>query len=160
DGPLDLASVAQRITSATQIPVHVRPDALLPLHLFQPRLGHGGQAAAASPTSASVSLRGGPQPLAQLLDRMSARLGGMWRYAHNRIEFYRTETRVFNIRALTLNATADATLGLAGSRSTHGFVSTSQTSLSTTEHDVMAVVRARIEPFLSTAGVLVAEPGA
>ena len=160
DGPQDLPSIAQRITAATQIPVHVRTDALLPQHLFQPRLGHGGQLPPASQAPATVSLAGAPQPLAQILDRIGARLGVMWRYVQGRIEFYRTETRVFNIRALTLNATADATLGLAGSRSTQGFVSTSQTSLKSSEHDVMAVVRARIEPFLSTAGVLVAESGA
>ncbi len=84
----------------------------------------------------------------------------MWRYQGDRIEFYRTETRVFNIRALTLNASAEASLGLGGSNKAEGFISTSKTSLSSSPHDLLDVVRARIEPFLSRAGVLVAEAGA
>ncbi len=107
-----------------------------------------------------AALAGGAEPLARILDRVGARLGVMWRYQNERIEFFRTETRVFNVRALTLNANAEASLGLGGGNKTEGFVSTSRTSLSSDAHDLLAVVRARIEPFLSRAGVLVAEPGA
>jgi len=158
DGPMDLPGVAQRISAATNIPVHIRPDALLPLELFLPRLSGGPAQAAPAPTT--LTLDGGPEPLARILDRIAARLGLIWRYEHERIEFYRTETRVFNVRALTLSANAEASLGLAGGRSSQGFVSTSKTSLSSPELDALAVVRARIEPFLSRAGVLVAEAGA
>src|SRR5690606_4296896 len=77
-----------------------------------------------------------------------------------RIEFYRTETRVFNVRALALNASAQVSLGLGGDNNKEGFVSTSRTSLDSGQHDLMAVVKARIEPFLSRSGVLVAESGA
>lgn len=160
DGPVDLPRLAQRITSVTHIPVHVGPDALLPLEQFLPRLGASGQAAATISAPTTVALAGEAEPLARILDRVSARLGVMWRYQNSRIEFYRTETRVFNVRALTLNANAEASLGLGGGNKTEGFVSTSKTSLSSGTHDLLAVVRARIEPFLSRAGVLVAESGA
>src|SRR5690606_6871108 len=43
EGPMDLARLAQRITAVTHIPVHVRPDALLPLERFLPRLHQAGQ---------------------------------------------------------------------------------------------------------------------
>ncbi len=46
DGPMDLARLAQRITSVTHIPVHVAPDALLPLEQFLPRLGTAGHSPA------------------------------------------------------------------------------------------------------------------
>ncbi|NYT61344.1 hypothetical protein H0A66_03260 [Alcaligenaceae bacterium] len=160
DGPVDLLRLAQRITAATHIPVHVAPDALLPLEQFLPRLGVAGQGAATIVAPTSVLLAGGPEPLARILDTVGARLGVMWRYQNERIEFYRTETRVFNIRALTLDASAEASLGLGGSDKTEGFISTSRTSLGSSTPDLLAVVRARIEPFLSRAGVLVAEPGA
>ncbi|WP_353146726.1 hypothetical protein [Pollutimonas bauzanensis] len=160
DGPVDLPRLAQRITSVTHIPVHVGPDALLPLEQFLPRLGGPGQSASAIVAPTTVALAGEAEPLARILDRVSARLGVMWRYQNGRIEFYRTETRVFNIRALTLNANAEASLGLGGSSTTEGFSSTSRTSLSSGTHDLLAVVRARIEPFLSRAGVMVAESGA
>lgn len=158
--PASLVSVAQRITAATGIPVHIRPDALLPLHLFLPRLRSAGSHSESLPAPITVALSGGPEPLARILDRIAARLGVMWRFQHDRIEFYRTETRVFNVRALTLGASAEASLGLGSTSKAEGFVSSSKTSLASVEHDVLGVVRARIEPFLSQAGVLVAESGA
>ncbi|AEC19962.1 putative outer membrane lipoprotein [Pusillimonas sp. T7-7] len=160
DGPLDLAGIAQRITLATDIPVHVRPDALLPLEQFLPRLTQDGHAAGIVKAPATVTLAGGSEPLARILDRIGARLGVMWRYQQDRIEFYRTETRVFNVRALALNASAQASLGLGGDSSDEGFVSTSRTSLDSGQYDVLAVIKARIEPFLSRSGMLVAEAGA
>ncbi|UYO92375.1 hypothetical protein [Pollutimonas sp. M17] len=159
EGEMDLQALAQRITAATNIPVHVRPDALLPLDHFLPRLG-AAEAGSAFVAPATVALSGGPAPLARILDRIAARLGVAWAYRNERIEFYRTETRVFNVRALTLNANAQASLGLGGRSEADGFVSTSRTSLDSPVHDVFTVLRARIEPFLSRAGVVVAEPGA
>jgi type IVB pilus formation R64 PilN family outer membrane protein len=84
----------------------------------------------------------------------------LWRYVDERIEIYRTETRAFDVRALTLQAAAQASLGLRSDASREGFSSTSATELSSAPQDSLATVRARIEPFLSRAGVVVAEPGA
>ena len=159
DGSLPLPVLAQRITRATGIPVHVRPESLLPLEAFVSRL----EAAAGPPVHAAastVSLDGGPEPLARTLDRVGARLGVLWRYENERIEFYRTETRAFDVRMLTLQAAADASLGLQEVSSREGFSSTSRTELSLARHDPLDTVRARVEPFLSRAGVVVAEPGA
>ncbi len=83
-----------------------------------------------------------------------------WRYDRDRIEFFRTDTRVFDVRALTLDARVQASLGQGRDSSDGGFVSASGTRLSGGDQDVMKTIRARIEPFLSRAGVLVAEPGA
>lgn len=161
DGPADLPTLAQRITLATGIPVHVRPEALLPAGMFLPRLSTAAGASVPTAASQAIDMSTSAQPLSRLLDRASARWGVYWRYDNQRLEFYRTETRVFSVRALTLNATAEASLGLAGAgASGEGFISTSRTRLQSPEHDVMQVIRARIEPFLSQAGVLVAEPGA
>lgn len=156
----DLPTLARRITLATGIPVAVEPETLLPVDVFLPRLAQGTATAPSAPTAYEVPLSGQPEPLAQVLDRVSAQWGVSWRYRNQRIEFFRTETRVFNVQALSLNASAQASLGLGKATDTDGFVSTSQTRFSSPEHDVMAVVKARIEPFLSRAGVLVAEPGA
>ncbi len=157
-GPLDLSAIARRIAAATDIPVHVRPDALLPAEAFLPRLG--GSTAVPIATLTTAELEGGAQPLARLLDGIAARLGVLWRYQNDRIEFYRTETRAFSIAALTLAASTQASLGLASGDSGKGFVSSSQTRLDSGEHDVFAVMRARLEPFLTRSGVVVAQPGA
>lgn len=159
DGPVALPTLAQRITRATGIPVHVRPESLLPAEVFLSRL----DIASARPVDAAptaVSLEGGAEPLARTLDRVGARLGVLWRYADERIEFYRTETRAFDVRMLTLQAAANASLGLRSEAAREGFSSTSSTELSVPKHDVLAAVRARVEPFLSRAGSVVAEPGA
>ena len=159
DGPLPLPVLAQRVSRATGIPVHVRPETLLPAELFVSRLEL--QSTVVSPQMpTTVSLDGGPEPLARTLDRAAARLGVLWRYADNRIEFYRTESRAFDVRALSLQATAEASLGQRGEATREGFTTTSSTGLSSPQHDSLASVRARIEPFLSQVGVVVAEPGA
>lgn len=164
DSELSLPELAQRISTVTGIPVHVRPDALLPMDRFLPRLGGEETAGVTGSGNAltapvTVVLSGAAEPLAGLLDKVAARLGVMWTYINHRIEFFRTETRVFNVRALTLNASAEASLGLGSGRTGESFVSTSKTTLSSPEHDLLAVVRARIEPFLTRAGVVVAESG-
>ncbi|TFL10233.1 hypothetical protein CSC67_17885 [Pusillimonas caeni] len=157
---LDLPAIAQRITLATGIPVHVRPDALLPQERFAPRLAGGSSLSPAGAAPATMHLAGEPGPLSSLLDRIAAALGVQWRYAGQRIEFYRTETRMFNVRALTLNADAEAALGSGTDTTAQGFSSASKTRLTGGKASLMEVVRQRIEPFLSQAGVVVAEPGA
>lgn len=159
--PSDLSALAQRIAVATGIPVYVRPDALMPLDAFSPRLASStAQRTVALPVAPAIHSSSGPEPLAKILDRIGARLGVMWRYMGGRIEFYRTETRVFSVRALTLNANAEATLGSSRAGSAEGFTSTSRTTLSAGKRELLDVVRSRIEPFLSRAGLLVAESGA
>lgn len=157
----DLRQIARRVSAATGIPVTVRPDALLPAWHFLPRLaGAAAQGEMLAVREDPFVLAGEPQALADILDQVSAHLGVMWRYQQGRIEFFRTQTRVFNVRALALDAQADASLGLGRSQSKEGFESASSTRLSTGEQDAMKTVRARIEPFLSRAGLLVAESGA
>src|SRR5690606_18468798 len=146
--------LAQRITRATGIPVHVRPESLLPAEAFVSRLEVTGHAPLQS-SAPTVALDGGAEPLARTLDRVAAQLGVLWRYADDRLEFYRTETRAFDVRVLTLQAAAEASLGLRSDASRQGFASTSSTELVLPSQDLLATVRARIEPFLSRAGVVV-----
>lgn len=161
DGPLDLSDIAQRITMATGIPVHVRSEALLSPDMFMSRLASPSPKTSASRGLNRVNLAGESEPLANILDRLAAALDVSWAYRQKRIEFYRTETRVFNVRALTLESRADASLGLQSANTQDsGFSSASRTTLSSSSEDTYSVIRARIEPFLTHAGVLVAQPGA
>lgn len=158
-GPVPLPVVAQRITRATGIPVHVKPETLLPYENFVSRLA-GVAVAGVHPAASTVGLDGGPEPLARTLDRVAARLGVLWRYARGRIEFYRTETRAFDVRMLSLQAAAEASMGLQEKGAREGFSSASRTELVLPSHDGLATIKARVEPFLSRAGLVVAEPGA
>ncbi len=157
DNRVDLPALAERVTQATGIPVRIHPDALLPVERFLPRLAGstaGTQLVARRP---AFILPTGAQPLAQVLDHAAAHLGVWWRYQHGAIEIYRTETRVFNVRALLLRASSVASLGMTGpSGSSGAFASASNTRVESTVDDVMDAVVARIEPFLTEAGVVAA----
>ncbi|MGY6272364.1 hypothetical protein ACXIUT_21975 [Achromobacter denitrificans] len=148
----DLPAVAQRLTAATGIAVRVQPEALLPLELFLPRLAINGTLAVAAP--ASLEIRAGGQALADLLDALAARYSVHWRYERNALEFYRTESRVFDLRALSLASKVDIRLGRSGSPEGEGFESASSTSLSAGQHSALAILRAHIMPFLTRSGVV------
>ena len=93
-------------------------------------------------------------PLADLLDALAARFSVHWRYVRDALEFYRTETRVFDARALSLASAVDVRLGRSGSEDGEGFESTSNTTLSAKEHNALAVLRASIVPFLTRSGLV------
>ncbi|WP_434646755.1 type II secretion system protein GspD [Achromobacter piechaudii] len=148
----DLYGLAQRLGAATGIPVRVQPEALLPLEQFLPRLAVTG--GMSQPAPLRMEVRDGPLPLADLLDALAARFSVHWRYVRNALEFYRTETRVFDVRALSLASAVDVRLGRSGSDGGEGFESTSNTTLSAKEHHALAVLRASIVPFLTRSGLI------
>ncbi|CAM4326576.1 hypothetical protein [Kerstersia similis] len=152
-----LTLLGERIYRATGIPVRVSPEALLPADAFLPRLGV--EARAAQETELAPELPKGPLPLPQLLDALAHRLNLSWRYADGAIVFYRTESRVFDVRLLTLDAGADVRLGRASSSEAGGFSSTAETTLALRGEDAMAALKARIEPMLTRAGTLAAVSG-
>lgn len=159
-GEASLVVLGERIARATGIAVRVRPDALLPPELFLPRLSAAAAAAGVVTLPTQAELPDGPQPLPRVLDALAWRLGVYWRYVDDAIDFYRTETRVFDVRALALSARADARLGRSGKTGAEGFENTSNTTLSSGEHNTLEAVRDRIEPFLTRAGIIAAAPGA
>ena len=155
----DILDIARRIAHATGIPVRVRPEAQLPAHLFLPKLASDvtGQTFTAART---IHLENRPRPLASILDHISSQLDMHWRYTGREIEFYRTETRVFDVRSLTLVAKTDAKLGKGASQSKAAFESSSQTSLIAIQQPMLEALQQRLQPFMTRAGVLAAEPGA
>ena len=156
--PTSLIEVAQRIAQATQIPVRVRPEALLPVGSFLPRLTSAPTAAVGAGALVSA-MPTGTRPLSQVLDHVAASHQVQWQYTGKSIEFYRTETRVFDVKALTLSASTSMRLGKSGVQGDQGFDSASQTELSVSTQSVMGDVAKQLEPFLTRAGVVAAQPG-
>lgn len=156
-GQADLPGIAERLHRATGIAVRVHPDALLPQELFLPRLAE--KMPLAVPGATLAEIQSGPRPLADTLDVLAARLYLHWRYHQGAIEFYRTQTRVFDVRALTLASRVDARLGRTANPQAGGFESSSSTSLTSGEHEAVKAVRARLEPLLTRAGVLAEAEG-
>jgi type IVB pilus formation R64 PilN family outer membrane protein len=158
-GKTDLVVLAERITQATGVPVQIKPEALLPAESFLPRLSVSAMTPVAIMPH-QVLLEMGAQPLPKILDQISKRLNLCWRFFNGAIEFYRTQTQVFDVRALTLSAQAEARLGRRANTKAGGFDSTSSTSLKSTEQHALEAIKLRLEPFLTRAGVVAAQPGA
>ncbi|SAI72114.1 outer membrane lipoprotein [Bordetella ansorpii] len=156
-GRLDLPGIAERLQRATGIAVRVHPDALLPHELFLPRLAE--QATLAVGAATRIEIQSGPRPLPDTLDALAAQLYLQWRYHQGAIEFYRTQTRVFDVRALTLSSRVEARIGRAASAQAGGFESASSTSLSSGDQQALQAVRSRLEPFLTRAGVIAQAEG-
>lgn len=153
-----LQQVASRIALATSIPVRVLPDALLPAHHFMPRLqGLGSVQQLSEP--AQRLMPNGTFPLATILDVVAAEHDVQWRYTARGIEFYRTLTRVFDVRVLTLSAASEMKLGRGGSSVSEGFESAAQTTLTLESQPMLDAIRHRLEPFLTRAGNVSAQPG-
>ncbi len=159
-GKVGLLTIAEHITRATGVPVRVKPDALLPAENFLPRLVIAQPAVSGDESRQVTFGRRGPQPLPQALDALARHLGIYWRYHDGAIEFYRTQTRVFDVRVLSLSAQADAHLGRSAGNKAGGFDNTSRTSLNVPEYQAMDAIKARIEPFLTRAAIVAAHPGA
>ena len=158
-GKSDLVLLAERITQATGVPVQIKPETLLPAESFLPRLSLGAMTPVAVMPH-QVLLDIGPQPLPKILDQISKRLNLCWRFENGAIEFYRTQTQVFDVRSLTLSAQADARLGRSANTKAGGFDSTSGTTLKSTEQHALEAIKLRLEPFLTRAGIISAQPGA
>ncbi|MDN4015810.1 hypothetical protein [Zwartia panacis] len=158
-GKVDLSTLSERITQATGIPVRIKPEALLPVDHFLPRLS---TATAQTPltTLTQAEFPMGARPLPEVLDILTRRLGVQWRYHDRALEFYRTETRVFDVRALTLSAQTDARLGRTANSKTGGFDNSSRTSLIASDQHVLLAIKQRLEPFLTRAAIIAAQPGA
>jgi len=102
----------------------------------------------------------GSQPLPKVLDAIAQRLAMHWRFHQDAIEFYRTQTRIYDVRVLSLAAQADAQLGRSPGNKAGGFDNTSRTTLRAPEQHPLDAVRMRIEPFMTRAGNIAAQPGA
>ena len=156
--PKSLTEVANRIAQATQIPVRVNPDALLPIEHFTPRLAAvagGNHGTAQVLTTMPV----GTQPLPQILDHIAATHQVNWQYDGKAIEFYRTRTKVFDVRALSVGAKSDMRLGKSSSQNNQGFDSAAHTELMLPNQAVVQDIVKQLEPFLTRAAVVAAQPG-
>ncbi|MCO8166173.1 hypothetical protein NJC40_00045 [Pseudomonas sp. 21LCFQ02] len=202
DGAVDLPTLAARIQNATQIPVQVMPDALLPVEDFLPRLnernesqqsqtiGYPTSADLADPTAygldpslandflptgtlnASSTHSGKPQarsskaradqatrPLDATLDSIATKLFVSWKYDSDRgaIVFYRTDTRIFEVRNLEESGSTEMSAGQSGSTdgssASNGLESRSKSVIkSERKEQPMAGLIKRVEQFMTRAG--------
>lgn len=106
----------------------------------------------------TASLPATSMELSTVLYSIGNRLGVYWKYTDKGvIEFYRTETRTFYVRALPQTVNSESTLGKSGAGASDGsFVSASSTTYSTKEaQNPIDSTKDKIKPFMTKAGQIV-----
>lgn len=116
--------------------------------------------------TSSVAPQGGSQLLATTLDSIAMRLNVYWKWDDNlaAIVFYRTETRMFEIRGAEMAASSAMSIDLAGgvdNSGTSGLNSKSKASLDVPEvkDGPMAGLIERVTQFMSRSGKVAAGAG-
>ncbi len=114
----------------------------------------------------NVAVQSGSQLLATTLDSIAMRLNVYWKWDDNlaAIVFYRTETRMFEIRGAEMNASAEMSIGLTGgvdNAGTSGLDSKSKASITAPEikDGPMTGIVERVSQFMSRAGKVAAGTG-
>lgn len=154
--PIDLATAAQELSSASGISIMATPDALLPPSAFSQKIG-GAQSANTVQAPARVFLSAQGQPLWTVLDDIAHQASVSWRPVSGGAEFYRLETKVFNISAIPQVASTSASLGRNGGANA-AFDSQSKTSFETKDQNLIKGLTATIDALLSVSGKAVVSP--
>jgi len=146
--PVDLDTALRQVSEASGILVTATADALLPASSFSPRTGVQG-----SPVQppARVTLPGEPTPLWKLLDDIARQAGLSWRPVASGAEFFRVETRVFQLAGTPQVASTSASLGRNGGQN-NVFESQSKTAFETKDQNQFKGLLATVEALLSVGG--------
>ncbi len=147
--PVDFETAMRQISEATGMRITATPDAMLPPAAFSMRIG--GQASVPVMGPARVVLSAQGVPLWALLDDVARQAQVSWKPLPDGAEFFRVETRVFELSAIGQVANTSATLGRnAGSNAT--FESQSKTSFASKDLNVLASIQASVDAMLTTGG--------
>lgn len=147
-GPVDLETALRQIGEAAGIVLTATPDANLPAAAFAPRTAVGN---APVQPPARVVLPNEPTPLWKLLDNVARQTQLSWRPVNSGAEFFRVETRVFQLAGTPQTADTSASLGRNGG-SNSIFESTSKTGFETKGQKQYKGFMTAIDAMLSIGG--------
>lgn len=145
--PITLDQLAQQITQMTGVPVHVSAAAK---ELTKPQANQGPAALPGLPGGAGTGILlpplpsvGRPDaktitvnwrgPLRGLLDLAAAQSGVFWKYESGAIQFFATETRVYDIAALPGTSSMDSSITNKGDSGGSGAAQTASQSSATNQ---------------------------
>lgn len=146
--PVDIPTAVRQISQATGIMVTATPDALLPPSAFGPKTGVGSSPVLAPP---SVTLRASATPMWKFLDEVAAQADLRWRPTPEGAEFYRVETKTYELRTSQQVAGSSSSLGRTGGGN-NAFSSDSKTTFESKGQNRLDGVKTAIEPMLSIGG--------
>lgn len=155
-GSVDLATALQQLSAASGISISATSDALLPASEFAPRIGAGaGSSPIQAPTR--VVVRANNTPLWSVLDDIASQAHASWRPLENGAEFFRVETRVFELNAIPQSATTSSSLGRQGGANAQ-FDSQSRSSFEMKDQNLISGIQKSVEAMLTKGGRLTMSP--
>lgn len=150
--PVDLETALQQISKASGMLITATPDALMPASSFVPRTGApAAQGVVTAPPR--IILKAEDARLWKLLDDVARQTQTSWRPVASGAEFYRVETRVFDIAAIQQTASTSASLGRSGGAK-EAFESQSKSSFETKNMDSINGMREAVEAMMTVGGKL------
>ncbi|KWT65015.1 MULTISPECIES: hypothetical protein [unclassified Variovorax] len=147
-GSVDLPTALNQVAEASGLIITATPDALLPPSQFAAKLA-AKDAPILGPSR--VQLQASNVPLWQLLDDIARQADVSWRPVPTGAEFYRVETRIFNLQAIPQIATTSATLGRNGGSNTV-FESQSKTGFTSKDQNLITGMKDTIDALLTMSG--------
>lgn len=152
-GGVDLTTALAQISEASGILITATPDALMPASAFAPR-GSIANAPVSPPTR--IVLPTQSRPLWNLLDDVARQGGLSWRPVASGAEFYRIETRVFQLATTQQTASSNASLGRNGSGGI--FESTSKSTFDIKDQNKLRGLLATVDAMISMGGKATLSP--
>jgi type IVB pilus formation R64 PilN family outer membrane protein len=147
NSPVDLPTALRQVSTATGLSFTATPDALMSAGAFAARTG----GVAASLALPSVMLRANNTPLWKLLDDIAGQALVSWRPTPNGAEFYRVETRTYELMSIPQIASTAASLGRGGSDNNQ-FSSQSKTSFTMKDTNQLDGIKTIVDSMISTGG--------
>lgn len=146
--PVDLQTALRQVAMATGLSITAKPDALLPVSSFSPKTAVGASQAL---SAALVSLQANGTPVWRMLDDIAEQAQASWRPTPNGAEFYRVETRTYDLMTIPQIASTSASLGRGGGDNNQ-FTSQSKTSFSLKDSNQLEGIKTIVDSMLSTGG--------
>jgi type IVB pilus formation R64 PilN family outer membrane protein len=147
-GSVDLQTALNQVAEASGLIITATPDALLPPGQFAAKMA-AKDAPILGPSR--VQLQASNVPLWQLLDDIARQADVSWRPVPTGAEFYRVETRIFNLAGIPQVASTSATLGRNGG-SNNVFESQSKTGFTTKDQNMITGMKETVDALLTMSG--------
>ena len=148
NAPVDLVTALRQVSTSAGISITATPDAMLSASAFSPKTGVATAPVMPPP---SVSLRASGTPLWKLLDDIAGQIQASWRPTPNGAEFFRVETKSYDLMTIPQFASTQASLGRTGSGA-NSFNSEAKTTFDMKSSNQMEGIKVLVESMLSTGG--------
>lgn len=150
-GGVVLPVALSSLSDATGLTFTATPDALLPPTAFSARTLAAANSANTAQGPALVVLQASNTPIWQVLDDVARQAQVSWRPVPTGAEFYRVETKIFNLAGIPQSASVTASLGRNASNNA-AFESSSKSSFVTKDQNLISSLKDTVDALLTVGG--------